>query len=127
MMNKKELRRAVRHGERAARAAGGDMLTQLNPKNIVRDVRDLLIKFTRDPVVGAYVGPRAWAVIAVLLVFLLVSTVCTIDILIHAGRYMPGIVALLVGVAALAGGLVGQVYVFAIFLEGRAAQRDRDE
>src|SRR5215470_1868194 len=126
-LNKQDVRRAVRHGERELRAAGGDMLTQLNPKNIVRDARDLLLKFARDEVVQGYIGPRIWGVIVVVLVFVLVSTVCTIDILIKAGRYMPGIVALLVGVAAWVGGLVGQIYVFAIFLEGRAAQRDRAE
>ena len=127
MLSKRDIRRAVRHGERDLRAAGGDVLSQLNPRNIVRDAIDLALKFTRDPVLQAYVAPRAWAVIAVLLVFVLVSSVLSIDVIMKASRYMPGFVALLVGAAAWAGGVVGQIYVFAIWLEGRAVQADRDE
>lgn len=127
MMSKRELRRAVRHGERDLRAAGGDMLSQLRPRNIVRDARDLALKFVRDDVLQAYVAPRVWAVLGVVLVFVLVSSVCSIDVMIKSGRYMPGIFALLVGMACWAGGVVGQVYVFAIWLEGRAAQKERDE
>lgn len=127
MLSKRDLKRAVRHGERELRAAGGDMLSQLSPHNIVRDARDLALKFARDEVLHAYVGPRIWAVIAVILVFVLVSSVCAIDVMIKTGRFMPGIVALLLGAAAWAGGVVGQIYVFAIWLEGRAVMRDRDE
>ena len=127
MLRKKDIRRAVRHGERDLRAAGGDMLSQLNPRNIVRDAIDLALKFARDQVLQAYVIPRVWAVLAVVLIFVLVSSVLSIDVIIKSGRYMPGFVALLVGVVAWAGGVVGQVYVFAIWLEGRAVQADRDE
>jgi hypothetical protein len=126
-LKQKDLRRAVRHGERELRAAGGDMLSQLRPRNIVRDARDLALKFLRDDVLQAYIAPRIWAVLAVVLVFVLVSSVCSIDVMIKAGRFMPGILALIVGAAFWAGGVAGQVYVFAIWLEGRAAQRDRDE
>lgn len=127
MLSKRDLKRAVRHGERELRAAGGDMLSQLSPHNIVRDARDLALKFARDEVLHAYVGPRIWAVIAVILVFVLVSSVCAIDVMIKTGRFLPGIVALVLGAAAWAGGVVGQIYVFAIWLEGRAVLRDRDE
>jgi hypothetical protein len=127
MIDKQELKRAVRHGERELRAAGGDMLTQLSPKNIVRDARDLLIKFARDDAVQAYVAPRVWAIVPLLLVFVLVSSVCAIDIMFKAGRYLPGLFALLVGATVWTGGVVGQVYVLAIWLEGKAAQRARDE
>jgi hypothetical protein len=127
MLSQKDLRRAVRHGERELRAAGGDMLGQLRPRNIFRDARDLAIKFARDDAVHAYVGPRIWGVIAVVLVFVLVSSVCSIDVMFRAARYIPGIVSLLMGLACWAGGVAGLVYVFAIWLEGRAAQRDREE
>src|SRR6185503_331592 len=127
MMNQRELRRAVRHGERELRAAGGDMLSQLRPRNIVRDAYDLGLKFLRDDAVHAYVWPRIWAVLPVVLVFVLVSAVCAIDVMFKAGNFMPGIFALIVGGAFFAGGLAGQAYVFAIWLEGRAAQRDRAE
>lgn len=127
MMNRRDLRRAVRHGERELRAAGGDVLSQLRPRNILRDARDLVLKFARDEVLQAYIAPRIWAVLAVVLVFVLIGTVCSIDVMLKAGRFMPGILALLVGSAFWAGAVVGQVYVFAIWLEGRAAQRDRNE
>lgn len=127
MMSQRELRRAVRHGERELRAAGGDMLSQLRPRNILRDARDLVLKFARDEVLQAYIARRIWAVLAVVLVFVLIGTVCSIDVMLKAGRFMPGILALIVGAAFWAGGVAGQVYVFAIWLEGRAAQRDRDE
>jgi len=127
MVTQRDLRRAVRHGERELRAAGGDMLSQLRPRNIVRDARDLSLKFVRDDVLQAYIAPRVWGVLAVVLVFFVVSAVCAIDVMFKAGRFMPGIFALVVGAACWAGGLIGQVYVFAIWLEGRAAQRDREE
>jgi len=127
MINQRKLRRAVKHGERELRAAGGDVLSQLRPRNILRDARDLALKFARDDALQAYVAPRIWAVLAIVLVFVLVGTVCSIDVMLKAGRFMPGILALIVGAAIWTGGVVGQVYVFAIWLEGRAAQRDREE
>src|SRR5215471_13553983 len=113
MLSKRDIRRAVRHSERDLLAAGGDVLSQLNPRNIVRDAIDLALKFTRDPAVQAYLAPRIWAVLAVVLVFVLVSSVCSIDAIFKAGRYMPGIFALLVGAIAWVGGVTGQVGVFA--------------
>jgi hypothetical protein len=127
MIDQRQLRRVVRHGERELRAAGGDMLSQLRPRNIVRDARDLALKFVRDDALQAYLAPRVWATLPVLLVFVLVGSVCAIDVMFKAGRYMPGIFALGVGAAVWAGGVIGQVYVFAIWLEGRAAQRAREE
>src|SRR5262245_38731679 len=117
MLKKRDIKRAMRHSERELRAAGGDMLGQLRPKNIVRDAWDLMLKFGRDEVVQAYIGPRIWKILPVLLVFVLVSTVCAIDIMFRAGRFMPGIFALMLGAVVWAGGVVGQVYVFAILLE----------
>src|SRR5690349_4956158 len=99
MISQRELRRAVRHSEHEL----------------------------RDDVLQAYVAPRIWALLPVILVFVFVSSVCSIDVMFKAGRFMPGIFALVVGAAFWAGGLLGQIYVFAIWLEGRAAQRDREE
>jgi hypothetical protein len=127
MISQRDVRRAVRHGERELRAAGGDMLSQVSPRNIVRDARDLALKFLRDNVLQAYLAPRIWAALGVVLVFFLVSAVCGIDVTFKTGRYVPGIAALIVGGLVWVGGLVGQIYVFAIWLEARAAQRDRDE
>jgi hypothetical protein len=127
MMSQRQLRRAVRHGERELRAAGGDMLSQLRPRNIVRDARDLVLKFARDETLQAYIAPRIWAVLPVLLVFVLVSAVCSIDVMFKAAHFIPGILTLVVGAAFWTVGVAGQIYVFAIWLEGRAAQKDRAE
>ena len=131
-MNKDDLRKAVKHGERELRAAGGDVPTQIRPRNIWRDARDLAMKFARDDVLHAYLGPRIWAVLAVAAAFVLVSAVLSIDEMFRFKRFfsefpLSGLVALLFGAAVWAGGVLGQAYVFAIWLEGRAAQRDREE
>jgi hypothetical protein len=131
-MNKNDLRKAVKHGERELRAAGGDVLTQLRPRNIWRDARDLGLKFMRDDVLHAYLGPRIWGVLIVVLMFVLVSTVCSIDMMFRFGRSfsvlpLSGLLALVFGAVVWAGGVGGQIYVFAIWIEGRAAQKDRAE
>src|SRR5262245_11500298 len=131
-IDKRELRRAVRHGERELRAAGGDMLTQLNPRNIYRDARDLLIKFAKDDALHAYLGPRIFGVLVVVLMFVLVSTVVSIDVMFRFARFfseIPGarILSLPFAAAVWVVGVLGQVYVFAIWLEGRAAQQQREE
>ena len=129
MINQRDLRRAVRHGEREFRAAGGDMLSQLNPRNILRDARDLALKFTRDDVLQAYVAPRIWGALAMGFVFVLVSTVCSIDVMMRFARFAGSFRGLTLPFGALVwvGGVIGQIYVFAIWLEGLAAQRDRKE
>src|SRR5262245_50730835 len=119
MMSQRDLRRAVRHGEREFRAAGGDMLSQLRPRNIVRDARDLTLKFVRDNRVQAYIAPRIWPVLLVMLAFVLVSAVCSVDMMFRFARFASDSI-LLKGLSlpfaatVWAGGAIGQVYVFAI-------------
>ena len=132
MKNKRELRRAMKHGERELRAAAGDMLSQLRPRNVLRDARDFLLKFQRDEVFREYFAARIWAVLAMLLLFVLISTVCAIDIMFNSVRLIPPPVpvwyrgfALLLGAAVWVGGMVAQIYVFLIWLEERAAQKSR--
>ena len=126
------LRRA-RFDERELRAAAGDMLDQLRPRRVLRDARDFALKFQRDEVFRDYVLSRIWAVLPVVLVFFLVSTICSIDIMFRTVRltFDPPLwlrfFALLLGAAVWLCGVVGQLYVFLIWLEERAAQRDRSE
>ena len=129
MLSQRDLRKAVRHGERELRAAGGDMLSQLNPRNILRDARDLALKFTRDDVLQAYVAPRIWGALAMGFVFVLVSTVCSIDVMMRFARFAGSFRGLTLPFGALVwvGGVIGQIYVFAIWLEGLAARSDRKE
>ncbi|HZE11109.1 MAG TPA: hypothetical protein VE034_05960 [Burkholderiales bacterium] len=129
MLSQRDLRKAVRHGERELRAAGGDMLSQLNPRNILRDARDLALKFTRDDVLQAYVAPRIWGALGVGFVFVLVSTVCSIDVMMRFARFAGSFRGLTLPFGALVwvGGVIGQIYVFAIWLEGLAARSDRKE
>jgi|SRR5882724_2000660 len=129
MLSQRDLRKAVRHGERELRAAGGDMLSQLNPRNVLRDARDLALKFTRDDVLQAYVAPRIWGALGVGFVFVLVSTVCSIDVMMRFARFAGSFRGLTLPFGALVwvGGVIGQIYVFAIWLEGLAARSDRKE
>jgi hypothetical protein len=133
MKNQRELRRAMKHGERELRAAADDMLSQLRPRNVLRDARDLALKFQRDDVFREYVLSRIWAVLPVVLVFVLVSTVCSVDIMFRTVRlisdppvWLRGL-ALLLGAAVWLCGVVAQIYVFLIWLEERAAQENRSE
>ena len=125
--------RVARFDERELRAAAGDMLDQLRPRRALRDALDFALKFQRDEVFRDYVLSRIWAVLPVVLVFFLVSTICSIDVMFRTARlsYDPPLwlrfFALLLGAAVWLCGVVGQLYVFLIWLEERAAQRDRSE
>jgi len=125
--------RGARLNERELRAAATDMLDQLRPRRVLRDARDFALKFQNDEVFSDYLVSRIWAVLPVVLVFFLVSTICSIDIMFRTARlsYDPPLwlrfFALLLGAAVWLCGVVGQLYVFLIWLEERAAQRDRSE
>src|SRR6266571_1053961 len=124
-------RAAMKKSQRELRAAAGDMLSQLWPPSVLRDA-ELLLKFQRDEVFREYLSAHLWAVLAMPLLFVLISTVCAIDIMFNSVRLIPPPVpvwyrgfALLLGATVWVGGVVAQIYVFLIWLEGRAAQKDR--
>lgn len=125
--------RGAKFNERELRAAAGDMLDQLRPRRVLRDALDFVLKFQNDEVFRDYLVSRVWAVLPVVLVFFLVSTICSIDVMFRTARlaYDPPLwlrfFALLLGAAVWLCGVVGQLYVFLIWLEERAAQRDRSE
>src|SRR6266704_727513 len=103
------------------------------PRLDERDARDFALKFQNDEVFRDYVGSRIWAVLPVVLIFFLVSTICSIDVMFRTVRLVSDpplwlrFFALLLGAAVWLCGVVGQLYVFLIWLEERAAQRDRSE
>src|ERR1700704_5263596 len=121
--------RGMRFNERELRAAAGDMLDQLRPLRALRDARDFALKFQDDEVFRDYLVSRVWAVLPVVLVFFLVSTICSIDVMFRTARlaYDPPLwlrfFALLLGATVWLCGVVGQLYVFLIWLEERAAQK----
>ena len=123
----------MRLDERELRAAADDMLDQLRPRRALRDARDFALKFQNDEVFSDYVVSRIWAVLPVVLVFFLVSTICSIDVMFRTVRLVSDppvwlrFVALLLGAMVWLCGVVGQLYVFLIWLEERAAQRERSE
>ena len=125
--------RGVRLDERELRAATDDMLDQLRPRRALRDARDFALKFQNDEVFRDYVGSRIWAVLPVVLIFFLVSTICSIDVMFRTVRLVSDppvwlrFFALFLGAVVWLCGVVGQLYVFLIWLEERAAQRDRSE
>jgi hypothetical protein len=125
--------RGPRLDERELRAAADDMLDQLRPRRALRDAYDFALKFQNDEVFRDYLVSRAWAVLPVVLVFFLVSTICSIDVMFRTARlaYDPPLwlrlFALLLGAVVWLCGVLGQLYVFLIWLEERAAQRERSE
>jgi len=125
--------RGMRLDERELRAAADDMFDQLRPRRALRDARDFALKFQSDEVFRDYVGSRIWAVLPVVLIFFLVSTICSIDVMFRTVRLVSDppvwlrFFALFLGAVVWLCGVVGQLYVFLIWLEERAAQRDRSE
>lgn len=124
----------MKSGGHDLRAAAGDMLSQLHPRNMFRDARDFVLKFQRDDVFRDYVVARIWAVMSVILVFVLVSTICAISIMFYAAHLAAPpaplwlrTLALLLGAAVWLGGVLAQAYVFLIWLEERAARKSRSE
>jgi len=125
--------RGARFDERELRAAAGDMLDQLRPRRVLRDARDFALKFQNDDIFRDYLVSRVWAVLPVVLVFFLVSTICSIDVMFRTVRLVfdPPLwlrfFALLLGGALRLCREMGQLYVFLIWLEERAAHKDRSE
>lgn len=119
--------------ERELRTAANDMLGQLGPKKVLRDAIDLGLKVARDDVFREYLAARGWVVVGVIFVFLLVSTVCSVDLMFSVARQMsPSPLwlkgfAVIVGATVWAGGLLAQTYVFLLWLEARAARKRREE
>lgn len=122
----------MKHSGRDPRSTTGEILSQLRPRSLVRDGRDLMVKFQNDDVFRSYVAYRAWALIAVFLVFVLVSTVLAVGVMFDVARWVPppaplwlkGL-AFLLGAAVWVGGIVAQVYLFVLSLEGKAARLDQ--
>lgn len=121
--------RRVKHSERDPRSTTGEILSQLRPRSLVRDGRDLMVKFQNDDVFRSYIAYRLRGVVPVVLVFILVSTVCAVGIMFEAVRWVSPPVplwlrglALVLGAAVWIGGILAQVYLFLLWLEGRAAR-----
>src|SRR5258706_15243402 len=67
--------------ERELGAAADDILDQLRPRRVLRGARDPAIKFQNADGFRDYLVSRAWAVLPVVLVFFLVSTIFSIAVL----------------------------------------------
>src|SRR5260370_40570750 len=125
--------RGMKLSERELRAAAGDMRDQLRPRNVLRDAQDLLLKFQRDEVFSEYFASRIWAVLAMVLVFVLISSVCSIDVMFRVARLTSDpslwlkLLALLVGAAVWVCRVTAQLYVFLIWLVVRAAEKNLPE
>jgi hypothetical protein len=126
--------RVMKSAAHDARAAAGDMLNQLRPRNLLRDARDFWLKLRRDEVFRGYLAGRVWPVIGVLFVFVLVSTVSAIAAMFYAARLISPpaplwlrVLAVLLGAAVWLGAVVAQTYIFLISLEETAARKSRSE
>ena len=123
----------MKHRQKELRAAADDMLGQLRPAKVLRDAIDLVLKLAREDAFREYVLSRGWLVVGVIFTFLLVSTVCSVDLMFRVARqlaptplWLKGF-AVIVGATVWAGGLLAQTYVFLLWLEARAAQKHREE
>jgi hypothetical protein len=111
------------YGERELRAAG-NILGQLRPRILLRDARDLVVKFQRDDVFRSYIAYRIWTVLPVILVFILVSTVCAVGIMFEVPSFTPAPLAsgLALSSARRWIGGISRRSIFLLWLEGRAAE-----
>lgn len=110
----------------------GELLGQLRPRNILRDVNELLLKFEKDATFQKYLRSRIRIVTPVVLVFVFVSTVCAIAVMFWSVHLVPPpvpfldkLLVLLLGAAVWIGGIFAQTSVFAVWLEQRAIRRNR--
>ena len=110
----------------------GELLVQLTPRNVLRDVNELLLKFQNDAILQNYLRSRIRIATPVVFVFVFVSTVCAIAVMFFVPRlieppvpFLYRLLVLLVGAAVWIGGIFAQTGIFAVWLEQRAIRRNR--
>jgi hypothetical protein len=114
------------------RSEAGELLVQLTPHNVLRDVGELLLKFENDAILHNYLRSRIRIATPVVFVFIFVSTVCAIAVMFFVPRlieppvpFLYRLLVLLVGAAVWFGGIFAQTGIFAVWLEQRAIERNR--
>lgn len=117
---------------RRFRSEAGELLVQLTPRNVFRDVNELLLKFQNDAILQTYLRSRIRIATPVVFVFVFVSTICAIAVMFFAVRlvappvpFLYRLLVLLVGAAVWVGGIFAQTGIFAVWLEQRAIRRNR--
>jgi hypothetical protein len=108
----------------------GDILSHFLPRNVLRDTRELALAFHNEEIFRDYMVSRIGFVIPVVLVFVLVSTLCSAAVMLFVlGFTAPPvplgfrIVTLLAGAAVWLGGILSQLYLFLAWLEQTALQK----
>jgi len=117
---------------RRFRSEAGELLVQLTPHNVFRDVSELLLKFQNDAILQNYLRSRIRIATPVVFVFVFVSTVCAIAVMFFVPRLIEPpvpfwyrLLVLIVGAAVWVGGIFAQTGIFAVWLEQRAIRRNR--
>lgn len=117
---------------RRFRSEAGELLVQLTPRNVFRDVNELLLKFQNDAILQTYLRSRIRIATPVVFVFVFVSTVCAIAVMFFAPRlveppvpFLYRLLVLIIGAAVWFGGIFAQTGIFAVWLEQRAIRRSR--
>jgi hypothetical protein len=112
------------------RTSAGDVLAHFLPHRILRDARQLAMSFQNEALFRDYVTQRIAFVSAVVLVFVLVSSVCAVVVMFAVPRLSsPPIgfglkfLAFLAGVAAWIAGIVAQLYLFFGWVQEHALEK----
>jgi hypothetical protein len=114
----------------AARTGPGDILAHFLPHRVLRDARQLAVSFQNEDLFRDHVRDRLAYVGAVVLVFVLVSTVCAVAVMLSVPRLASPPVgfglkflAFLAGVAVWMAGILAQLYLFFGWVQERALEK----
>jgi hypothetical protein len=112
------------------RTSAGDVLAHFLPHRILRDARQLAVSFQNEALFRSYVTDRLAYVSAVVLVFVLVSSVCAVVTMLAVPRLSsPPIgfglkfAAFLAGIAVWIAGIVAQLYLFFGWVQEHALEK----
>jgi hypothetical protein len=115
----------------AAHTGGiGETLAHFLPHRILRDARQLAVSFYNESLFRNYASERIGYISAVVLVFVLVSTVCAVAVMLSVPRLASPPVgfglkflSFLCGVAVWAAGILAQLYLFFGWVQERALEK----
>jgi hypothetical protein len=112
------------------RTTAGDVLAHFLPRTVLRDLQQLAAAFQNEDLFRDYVGQRFGYLAAIVLVFVLISTVCAATVMLSVPRLVPPpagaglkFLAFLAGIAVWGAGIVAQLYLFFGWVQERALEK----
>jgi hypothetical protein len=114
----------------ARRTGAGDVLAHFLPRGVLRDLQQLAESFQNEDLFRDYLGRRIGYIAAIVLVFVLISTVCAATVMLSVPRLVPPpagaglkLLAFLAGIAAWSAGILAQLYLFFGWIQERALEK----